>query len=124
MAPENINELYKKHPLRRETILARIRNQHKSLDGISELDLAFDPQFAITDQNHVGGIGFVVELAKASGIHSATRVLDLGCGLGGSMRVLSYLYGCKTVGYDISEDRIAEARDLAHLVGLDEFVEL
>jgi len=123
MAPKNINELYKKHPLRQETIVARIRKQRKSLEGISELDLAFDPDSATTDQNHVGGIGFVVELAKAARINSATRVVDLGCGLGGSMRVLSYLYGCKTVGYDISEDRIAEARDLTHLVNLGDFVE-
>src|SRR5882757_7595718 len=36
MAPENINELYKKHPLRQETILARVRKQRKSLEGISE----------------------------------------------------------------------------------------
>src|SRR6266849_10879694 len=95
MAPENTNELYKKHPLRRETILARIREQRKSLEGISELDLAFNALSATTDQNHVGGIGFVVVLAKAAGLHSAMRVVDLGCGLGGSMRVLSYLYGCR-----------------------------
>jgi hypothetical protein len=34
MASENPNELCKNHPLRRETILARIRNQRKSLEGI------------------------------------------------------------------------------------------
>ncbi len=123
MAPENTNELYKKHPLRRETILARIREQRKSLEGISELDLTFDALSATTDQTHVGGIGFVVVLAKAASINSAMRVVDLGCGLGGSMRVLSYLYGCKANGYDVSEDRIDEARDLAHLVNLDDLVE-
>src|SRR5712672_2083413 len=123
MAPENIGELYKKHPLRRETILARIRKQRKSLEGISEVDLALDPDSATTDQNHVGGIGFVVELAKAAGIHFATRVVDLGCGLGGSMRVLSYLYGCKATGYDASEERITEAKELTHLVKLEDFVE-
>src|SRR5258708_36073257 len=123
MADENINEVYKKHPLRRETILARIRKQRKSLEGISELDLASDPDSATTDQNHVGGIGFVAELAKAARINSATRVVDLGCGLGGSMRVLSYLYGCKTVGYDTSEERIAEARHFAHLVNVGSFVD-
>jgi len=74
-----------------KTILARIRKQRKSLEGGSELDLAFDPQSATTDQNQVGGIGFVVELAKAGVINSAMRVVDRGCGLGGSMRVLSYL---------------------------------
>jgi hypothetical protein len=34
MASANSNELYKKHPLRLETILARIRKQRKSLEGI------------------------------------------------------------------------------------------
>jgi len=34
MASANTNELYKKHPLRWETILARIRKQRKSLEGI------------------------------------------------------------------------------------------
>lgn len=123
MAPENTNELYKKHPLRRETILARIRKQRNSLEGISELDLAFDPQSATTDQNHVGGLGFVVALATAAAISRSTRVVDLGCGLGGSMRVLSYLYGCKTMGYDVSGDRIDEAIELTHLVGLQHLVE-
>ncbi len=112
-----------KTPAATGTILARIREQRKSLEGISELDLAFNALSATTDQNHVGGIGFVVALAKAASINSAMRVVDLGCGLGGSMRVLSYLYGCKANGYDVSEDRIDEARDLAHLVNLEDFVE-
>jgi cyclopropane fatty-acyl-phospholipid synthase-like methyltransferase len=87
------------------------------------LDLAFDPQSATTDQNHVGGMGFVVELAKAVGVHSAMHVVDLGCGLGGSMRVLSYLYGCKATGYDISEERIVEAAEFTRLVKLEDFGE-
>ena len=123
MAPESISALYKNHPLRRETILARIQRERKSLDSISELNLAFDPQTAITDQNHVGGIGFTVALARATCINASMHILDLGCGLGGSIRLLSYLYGCKATGYDVSSDRIAEARDLTHLVNLGDFVD-
>lgn len=82
------------------------------MEGISELDLAFDAQSATTDQNHVGGIGFAVVLAEAACINSSMRVVDLGCGLGGSMRLLSYLYGCEATGYDASEERLAEASDL------------
>jgi ubiquinone/menaquinone biosynthesis C-methylase UbiE len=123
MAPENISALYKNHPLRRETILARIQRERKSLDSISELNLAFDPQGAITDQNHVGGIGFTVALARATSIGPSMHVLDLGCGLGGSIRLLSYLYGCKATGYDVSSDRIAEAKDLTQLVNLGDFVD-
>jgi hypothetical protein len=91
MASESTNELYKRHPLQRENHSGANRKQRKSLEGVSELDLAFGPQSATTDQNHVGGIGFVVELAKAAVINSAMRVVDLGCGLAGSMRALSYL---------------------------------
>jgi SAM-dependent methyltransferase len=123
MAPENISALYKNHPLRRRTILARIQRERKSLDSISELDLAFDPQAATTDQNHVGGIGFTVALAQATGLNSSMHILDLGCGLGGSIRLLSYLYGCKATGYDLSRDRIAEAKDLTRLVKLEDFVD-
>jgi SAM-dependent methyltransferase len=122
MAPESISALYRNHPLRRETILARIQRERKSLDSVSELNLAFDPQAAITDQNHVGGIGFTVALARATCINASMHILDLGCGLGGSIRLLSYLYGCKATGYDVSSDRIAEAKDLTHLVNLGDFV--
>jgi SAM-dependent methyltransferase len=123
MAPKNISGLYENHPLRRETILARIQKQHTSLDSISELDLAFDPRTATTDQNHVGGIGFTVALARATCLNPSMNILDLGCGLGGSIRLLSYLYGCKTTGYDVCLDRIAEAKDLTRLVNLDDSVD-
>jgi SAM-dependent methyltransferase len=123
MAPESISALYRNHPQRRETILARIQRERKSLDSISELNLAFDPQTAITDQNHVGGIGFTVALARATCINASMHILDLGCGLGGSIRLLSYLYGCKATGYDVSSDRIAEAKDLTRLVNLGDFVD-
>ena len=120
---ENISALYKKHPLRRETILARIQRQRNSLGSVSEIDLAFDPQTATTDQNHVGGIGFTVALARAICLTSAMSILDLGCGLGGSIRVLSYLYGCKATGYDVSRDRITEAMELTRLVNLENLVD-
>jgi len=123
MAPESISALYKNHPLRSETILARIQKGRKSPDFINEFDLAFDPQTATTDQNHVGGVRFTVALARATCLNSSMQILDLGCGLGGSIRLLAYLYGCKATGYDVSMDRIAEARDLTRLVNLDEFVD-
>jgi len=88
------------------------------------LDLAFDPDSATTDQNHVGGIGFVVELAKAARINAATRVVDLGCGLGGSnaSSVVFYMDARRLVTTS-AKTGIAEARGLTHLVNLDDFVE-
>lgn len=123
MLAADIESLYKNHPLRKATILERVRRLRGSLDAISELDLAFDPEAATTDQNHVGGIDFTVALAQAAGLNSSKHVLDLGCGLGGSMRCLAYLYRCASTGYDVSANRIAEARELTQLVHLEKLVD-
>jgi trans-aconitate methyltransferase len=122
MLAADIESLYKNHPLRKATVLERVRKLRGSLEAISELDLAFDPAGATTDQNHVGGIDFTVALAQAVGLSPSEYVLDLGCGLGGSIRCLSYLYGCKATGYDVSSERIAEANELTRLVHLDSLV--
>jgi 2-polyprenyl-3-methyl-5-hydroxy-6-metoxy-1,4-benzoquinol methylase len=123
MLAADIESLYKNHPLCKATILERVRRLRGSLDAISELDLAFDPAAATTDQNHVGGIDFTVALAQAAGLSSSKHVLDLGCGLGGSMRCLAYLYGCVTTGYDVSANRIEEAQELTQLVRLEKLVD-
>jgi len=123
MLAADIESLYKNHPLRKATILERVRRMRDSLDAISELDLAFDPAAATTDQNHVGGIDFTVALAQAVALSPSKHVLDLGCGLGCSIRCLAYLYGCKGTGYDVSADRIAEADELTRLVHLENLVD-
>ena len=115
---KEIEETYRTHPLRKDTILRRVRSQRGSDVGLTELDLAEDPFTQISDQNHMGGLSFTRRLAERAGISSASRVLDLGCGLGGSARVLSWLYGCRVHGIDLSPERISDARDLTALVGL------
>ena len=115
-------DVYAKHPLREETILARIERQRGTLDGITEIDLAHDTVDEITDQNHIGGLAAVVQLAFRARITAASHVLDLGAGLGGSARCLAYLLGCRVDGVELSPVRSAEANRLSALVGLDELV--
>lgn len=110
-------DLYRSHPLCEQSILSRILEHRGSLRNLSELDLAWDAT-AITDQNHVGGMDFTLALAHAARLNSATRVLDLACGLGGSARTLAFFYGCAVHGIDISAKRIEEAIDLTGRVGL------
>jgi len=77
MAPENTNELYKKPSVATGTRFWReFATSVNRWTALANWIWHLNPQFAITDQNHVGGIGFVVELAKAAGIHSAIRVVD------------------------------------------------
>ncbi|MBI4526937.1 MAG: methyltransferase domain-containing protein [Deltaproteobacteria bacterium] len=117
-----IQALYRTHLLREEAILKRILDHRGSLAGITEMDLAEDPVSEITDQNHIGGVKFVKDLARKAGIGPATEILDVGCGLGGSARCLAHLFGCRVHGVDLSKQRCSEALDLTKLVGLEDLV--
>jgi ubiquinone/menaquinone biosynthesis C-methylase UbiE len=121
-AKREVLRVYERHPLQQRTILQRIRAVRGTLIGLVENDLAVDNATELTDQNHVGGIKFVKELARAARINSETKVLDLGCGLGGSARVLAAEFGCRVHGIDFSRKRFREAQHLTRLVGLDELV--
>jgi SAM-dependent methyltransferase len=115
-------QTYEEHPLRKSTILARVQRQRGRLSGITELDLAVDEDTEITDQNHIGGLEFVRELAHKAGVKSDSLVLDAGCGLGGASRTLAYLHGCRVLGVELTEQRCRDAVDLTKLVGLENLV--
>jgi SAM-dependent methyltransferase len=119
---EALIDVYARHPLREETILARIARQRGTLDGITEIDLAHDSLTGITDQNHVGGIESVVQLALRAGVTTASRVLDVGAGLGGPARCLAHLFGCRVHGVELSPLRCAEANRLTDRVALGDRV--
>lgn len=52
---------------------------------------------------------FIAQIVRHRGIAPGQKVLDLACGSGRHSRTLES-YGLKTFGYDISSNRIAEAR--------------
>jgi ubiquinone/menaquinone biosynthesis C-methylase UbiE len=114
--------VYARHPLHQKTILQRVRATRGMLIGLIEADLAVDDVTELTDQNHIGGVTFVKELACRARIDSETKVLDLGCGLGGSARLLAAVFGCRVHGIDFSPKRYREALRLTKLVGLSELV--
>ena len=117
-----IELIYRRHPLRAATLLARVLAEKGSLDNLTEVDLAIDRNTAITDQNNVGGVRGVIRLAGAAGVSAHSRVLDLACGLGGPARILADRYGCRVDGIDISEHRVRDARALTKLVALSNLV--
>ena len=59
-------------------------------------------QLAPLDQFHTRGMLATAELAEAAGIEPSTRVLDLGCGIGGPARYLAATFGCPVTGVDLS----------------------
>jgi SAM-dependent methyltransferase len=79
-------------------------------------------QLAPLDQFHTRGILATAELASAAGIVPSTRVLDLGCGIGGPARYLAASFGCKVTGVDLSPDFIHAATYLTARCGLSDRV--
>ncbi len=75
-------------------------------------------QLAPLDQFHTRGIAATAELAKAAELEPSTRVLDLGCGIGGPARYLSATFGCKVTGVDLSPSFVDAAVYLARRSGL------
>jgi SAM-dependent methyltransferase len=79
-------------------------------------------QLAPLDQFHIRGILATTELAGAAGLGSSTRVLDLGCGIGGPARYFAANFGCKVTGVDLSPGFIATAIYLTARCGLSDRV--
>ena len=60
-------------------------------------------------------IKFVHELVKWSGLDKlpkGSRILDVGCGIGGSSRILAEYYGFNVTGITISTEQVRRAREL------------
>jgi len=60
-------------------------------------------------------VDFVHELVRWSGfdrLPKGSRVLDVGCGMGGSSRILSDYYGFDVIGVSISQEQIKRANEL------------
>jgi SAM-dependent methyltransferase len=79
-------------------------------------------QLAPLDQFHTRGILATSELAEVAKLDLSTRVLDLGCGIGGPARYLSATFGCKVTGIDLSPAFIDAATWLTARCGLSDRV--
>ncbi len=79
-------------------------------------------QLAPLDQFHLRGILATAELAAAAGLDPSTRVLDLGCGIGGPARYLAATFECSVTGVDLSPSFIDAAAYLTARCGLSDRV--
>jgi SAM-dependent methyltransferase len=79
-------------------------------------------QLAPLDHFHTRGILATAELAAAAGLEPSTRVLDLGCGIGGPARYLAATFGCRVTGVDLSPSFIDAANYLTGRCGLSDRV--
>jgi SAM-dependent methyltransferase len=96
-----------------EDILARLGEQEVDIDKVSRIHIAG------VDEFHVRGAEVSQELAKEIGLDNS-RVLDVGCGIGGPSRMLAADYNCMVTGIDLSHEFIRTASALSELTGLQD----
>ena len=93
-----------------DKLLERLWGEH--------IHLGFYPIGKINIDFRKAKILFVHELVKWSGLDKlpkGSRILDVGCGIGGSSRILAKYYGFNVTGITISPAQVKRARELTPL---------
>ena len=99
-----------------ESVLRALREQGKDVTRLAPADLA------PVDAFHVRGREATVELAALASLTPGLRVLDVGCGLGGSVRYLAAEHRVRATGVDLTREYVDAACALAVAVGLGDRV--
>jgi len=94
-------------------ILKALKAAGKDINNLTIKDLA------PVDSFHIRGIEATKELASLIKIKPENKILDVGCGIGGSARFLASNYGCFVTGVDITEEYCNAAAELSELLKLE-----
>src|SRR5215831_3450785 len=100
-----------------KTILAALKEAGKDIDHLTPDDLA------PVDEFHGGQRPATVRLAELVGFTGTERVLDVGSGLGGPSRYLTWRYGCRVSGVDLTAEFVRVAEMLTQIIGLTDRVD-
>ena len=99
-----------------DDILDALKAAGKDVDALAREDIASFDEF------HIRGLEATREVADIAEIKAHSRVLDVGCGIGGPARTLASEYGCDVVGIDIVEEYCRAATLFTERVGLTDKV--
>lgn len=116
----DVSDLVRRHYGRgdlQEAILAALAESGVDTTQLSVTDLA------AVDQLHAGFLPATQYLLEQLDLGPQTRLLDVGCGIGGPARVAAAAYGCPVIGIDLSPDFVRVAQALTEHVGLSGLVE-
>mmetsp|Transcript_27669 Transcript_27669/g.57923 ORF Transcript_27669/g.57923 Transcript_27669/m.57923 type:complete len:345 (+) Transcript_27669:99-1133(+) len=130
-APEH-SEFYKKihqHYSRDGDLMNTIRQGLESSPDVKDTSNLKPKDLAPVDAFHSRGRAATMELCELAlhegvNLSSRTRLLDVGCGLGGTARYLADTYECHVMGIDLTQEYITVGNELTQKVGLSDKVEL
>lgn len=111
MDPRSVAEHYAVPELG-ERILAALSAAGHDLEALSVEALAPFDAF------HTRGRAATEELARELALGAEERVLDVGCGIGGTSRFLAAQSGCHVTGIDLTEEYVRTAALLSTRTGL------
>ncbi len=95
------------------SILKALEDAGKDVNALTPEDLAPVEEF------HIGGRKPTLDLGRLAGLSEGTKVVDVGCGVGGPARALAHYFGCDVTGVDLTEEFCAAAVLLNKRTGLD-----
>lgn len=79
---------------------------------------------APVDEFHIGGRKASLDFLDQLGFSPSDHVLDIGCGMGGTARLVAESAGCRVTGIDLTSEFVATGNELSKWVGLDERITL
>ena len=89
-----------------EAILAGLETVGADPDHLQPVDLA------PVDEFHTAGRLTTLKALEMMPLKAGMHVLDAGCGLGGTARVLAKEYGCRVTGIDLTQQYVEVAKAL------------
>lgn len=87
-----------------------------------DLERLTTSDLAAVDEFHIRGRKATLELAERMELDAASRVLDVGSGLGGPARTLAETYGCSVTGVDLTEEFCNAAAEISDWLGMSDRV--
>ena len=96
-----------------EAIRSGLTLQGKSMHTVTIDDLA------PVDEFHIGGRRASEDFLDQLAFDAQTKVLDVGCGLGGPARFVASRYGGQVTGIDLTREYVETGNTLCKWVGLD-----
>ena len=97
-----------------EAILAGLARTGADPDNLQPVDLA------PVDEFHTAGRVTTLKALEMMSLEAGMHVLDAGCGLGGTARVLAREYGCRVTGIDLTPQFVEVARAFSERMELAE----